>query len=476
MRNGATIGFLRVLAVTFTLGAVGRGQQAEELDAAVTEALRGAVRALQPDAEPAALWPAFAIYADALGDRDEAPVLRAVAALLRAEREWGRVTGSVDLAPVVQSVLDRRASDAPVLLLPALLALTRAVPDDPRLQWQLAESWGTASALRDAGKALLAVARLELLLGGEDVGESTAQRRLREVLQWVGAAGDGLQGVGLVFGALTSMRCVLEDGDPLRRLSAADLDVLRLLDDARTARARGKQKEFVAAVRSLAERQPQHPAWPLLLGQTHASVGPERSLTLAQNQLQLFLRLSEPGGAPPAVSPATPAAAPPPSWTLGEVRAALRVLGVGWPPQGMFELRLGARALAERALDKTLVELLHPDRDEVERRLARLQRQLVTKERKRATAEQELAEGQRDCEEARRKYEAAKDSPGTRTGGRRPSFEVDVSDLHDAWQTARRNLDKRTRNLARWQQECEEDGAAVAAFERCLQEFAAADR
>jgi hypothetical protein len=213
----------------------------------------------------------------------------------------------------------------------------------------------------------------------------------------------------------------------------ADAEAVRLQEDLHLARSRGDQKAAVAALLRLCELRPDDAAFPLLLGETHASLGPEFAPARARTWLETFLELTD------------PARGPADARTRDQrihARQLLLDLGRSSPPK----------------------LLLHPDRTVLERRVRQLERDQQRLTRDKADTDKSLSEARKQLHEASGRYESAR-------ARSQPGRFVDVTELWTRVLDRRQQVNNCERRAGRLAQDLERTRTELRRHEQRLAAF-----
>jgi hypothetical protein len=198
----------------------------------------------------------------------------------------------------------------------------------------------------------------------------------------------------------------------LRSQEGDDAQLAHLREQLLTARAAADQTAATSLLQRLCILQPEQPAFPYLLAETHASLGPEFDPKRTAELCQRFLALTDP------------------SRTPADPLAELTALGIT-RPGGLHALRLQAQALYDQqSRERPERLLLWPDHRALSRKVSSL-----AAERARLTADETAAARKLKSAKARA---AAAEADYTRA--RRSAAANQFVDLTELWT---RVLDRR---------------------------------
>jgi len=333
-------------------------------------------------------------------------------------------------SPVLDQLLEQvracRASEHPEHLLVPVLALSRHIPDDPRVLFGLGEGLGVESAPTfDSDAAAAALARLQGLLAGDDAEAAGAA-----LIAFLGAKGkDGARGVRR---AITLYRGNLGQGRPIVLAKGFDVDVDRVLARAKAARRSGDQAECLQCAKELRETNPNDPAPDLLEGEVYGSIGKE-TWSLMRDRFKTFLQKTK-GGADE-------------DWALGETLAAL---GFEADERNLGDLTPKVRKWMSDGEKSLELRLRVPDRGELSRRLNAVEKRLAAAAKRLDAAR---ADRKRLEEKKKKKMEDVETLSKQQNSGGRVDFRDALQRARDAVESAVRDIDSASMRIERHEKE-----------------------
>jgi hypothetical protein len=357
-------------------------------DRALGAAAQAVDRVLVASAEAAAAElarTAVSELLDALGPCPEREAIGLVLADLRAHQAGRFVLGDATKQKLLDEVRHLRTRGRPERMLVPLLALHASFPDDPRVLYCLGEAFGMATPLFDAARAENCFTRLLDVMTSESIEGTNAAGRgtvLGEYLPELRRAGTLLEEPTIDTTArfrqqILGFREKLREGTPIGLWSLADPQLTRLYECLSTARRQHDQVRSREVLEAMLALQPINPVLEYALAEVRASLGPEWDRQKSIVHLDTFLALTDPallGG------PDDRAAR---HLTASEVARDLVRFRWARPRTELEAARIGARELRDTlaAGGPGLPLLLAPHRQDVEKRIRKLESERSTKQR-----------------------------------------------------------------------------------------------
>lgn len=418
---------------------------------ALEQALRDCVAGLAEGAARAALER----YEQALGTRGEAAVI-ALLIVLFGDAPPDRVPtlDEARMTELFDRVAFHRRRGHPERMLPALLLLQRALPDDVRVQFALGEAFGVQSAVFDARKAEQAFARAYDLLLAVPATPSTPHAQARELARFLPELAGAGDRTAWFRQRLRGFCETLRDGQPIGLWKLRDPRLEELQEDLRVVLPRGFQKEVIDVLEQMRAIHPDDPASCYMLAQVHASLGPAQKPERAIELFRQFLDLTAESRfeqAPDAESPIM---------SRADVARRLAGLQLATAKDDLQALRIAAKEtliLLTPAKGKPPALLFFPELSFLERATRELANKLAKAEGDLNKEEARLQRMEREMESAKADYERWKAASRGRRGYSDPQPWV------DAIQGRKQNIEKLEKKLGPTRD-------AVAAQRRLLQE------
>lgn len=439
------------------------GAQAVEASAsqkAIVTSLQASVGRVNDESQPKDVAAAATAVVEALAGEPEQAALRTLVDVLQGAADWDDVRER-HTDQLIDLYRRHRSGPHAYRLAPVVVVLERLAPEQPQVQFGLAEVFGVIWAGQDIGRAANALASARSLIPARGDG---ALEIIAKVVGFVGLTGDlagGWNGITTLLGYLEQAERAVRGGSPVRVLTADDLVAFHVLADLEEARRTGDQAVAMKLCRELRKLQPRNPVYPLLMAEMQASFGAAWDQAAAKKILREFFELTEPRGAVPAANEAWV------GWT--DVSGLLRMLqwqpGLGEPGwRDMRDLRDYGKRLEAAIVPKVEDRLvISPDRTELRRQIERLEFNVPKLEEEHEASRRLLAQLERECEAAEREYRAAR--PG---GGR---FDPRKSDLRAKWSGLQRQVEQARGPAKQDQERCEKAQRRLVVYRERMARF-----
>ena len=426
----------------------------------ITASLQAFLAGVTKESTPQEVARAAEPLAAALSGKVEQPAVQSLIEALQGADGWDAVRER-HADRLLDLYRRHRTARNPHRLAPLVVVLERLAPERPQVQLGVAEVFGGIWAARDVVRAAQALDSFAALMPkqGDGLIDGTAK-----IAGFVGLAGDvvaGWRGLVTLVGYISQLSSSVKQGAAVRVLTADDLVAFQVLADLGDVRGSGDQASATRLLEELRSLQPRNPVYPLLLAESHASLGPKWQEAAAKKCIREFLDMTDPRSVAPADGD------PWMGWT--DVSTLLRMLR--WTPaigeeewRTMSDLRAYAKRLEgaiKPSTDERLV--ISPDREELRQQIARLERGLPKLERERDEKQQKIRELERDCKAA----EAAYRNVPSGAGG----YQQHRSDLHSKWADLKRQLDQAKSPTKRAEERYDRSAQRLAFYQQRMRQF-----